>query len=134
MLLKKFVFLGLFFLFCNAAFADVTGTQSSMSLKNRDNEVSLNCYSYLTELVRSSNFPFMYVKKDKVNLLIDEDTNEVVNAKLLFETDGSGEIGWIEYRVLEHKLINTSANLDVPEELIFDESYAEKYDECKKKN
>ena len=84
--------------------------------------------------MRSSNFPFKYVKKDKVNLLVDEDTDEVVNAKLLFETDGSGEIGWIEYRVLEHKLINTSADLDVPEELIFDKSYAEKYDECKRKN
>lgn len=132
MSLKKIVYFWLCFLFCNVALADATSAQSLVSLKGGKDEVALSCYSYLTELVRSSNFPFKYVKKEKVNLLIDEDTDEVVNAKLLFETDGSGEIGWIEYRVLEHKLINTSVDLDVPEELIFDKSYAEKYDECKR--
>jgi hypothetical protein len=132
MFLKKMVCSGLFFLFCNAAFSDVAGAKSLASLNGMESEVTPNCYSYLTELVRSSNFPFKYVKKGKVNLLIDDDANGVVNAQLFFETDGSGEMGWIEYRVLDRKLMNTSADLDEPEELIFDKKYAEKYDECKK--
>ncbi len=88
------------------------------------------CYSYLTELVRSSNFPFKYVKKDKVNLIIDDDSGDVVNGQLVFDTDGSGEIGWVEYHVKEQKLINTSVELEQPEELIFNKKYAEKYEAC----
>ena len=88
------------------------------------------CYSYLTELVRSSNFPFKYVKKDKVNLIIDDDSGDVVNGQLVFDTDGSGEIGWVEYHVNDRKLINTSVELEQPEELIFNKKYAEKYEAC----
>ena len=88
------------------------------------------CYSYLTELVRSSNFPFKYVKKDKVNLIIDDDSGDVVNGQLVFDTDGSGEIGWVEYHVKEQNLINTSVELEQPEELIFNKKYAEKYEAC----
>jgi hypothetical protein len=101
-------------------------------LKNRKVEVESDCYRYLTALVRSSSFPFEYVAPNKINVLIDDDSNSVVSAQLIFETDGSGEAGWIEYRVLEHKLMNTSANLDEPKELIFDKSYADKYDKCKR--
>jgi hypothetical protein len=45
---------------------------------------------YLTELVRSSNFPFKYVSKEKTNLLIDNDTGDNVMAQLFFDTDGTG--------------------------------------------
>lgn len=128
MFYKKLFFCFFLLLLCEAAFA---GALTVVSLKNEKEQSISDCYGYLTELVRSSNFPFKYVKKNKVNLVIDDDANDIVNAQLIFETDGSGEIGWIEYRVLEHKLMNTSADLDEPKTLIFDESYAKKYDECK---
>lgn len=38
------------------------------------------CYSYLTDIVRSSSFPFTSVEKDKTNLLIDDDQGEIVSA------------------------------------------------------
>lgn len=103
-------------------------TASSGSFANETSKSE--CYSYLTELVRSSNFPFKYVKKDKVNLLIDDDSDDVIYGQLVFDTEGSGEIGWIEYRVNERKLLNTSAELDEPEELNFNKKYASEFDEC----
>jgi len=89
-----------------------------------------NCYGYLTEMVRSSNFPFRYVSKDKVNLLIDEDDGEVVRAKLLFDTDGTGTIGWIKYTPATRVLLNTSAELEEPVELSFDAKFADGYAKC----
>lgn len=88
------------------------------------------CYGYLTELVRSSNFPFTYVKKDKANLLIDDDQGETVSAQVVFDTDGSGTIGWVKYDIQSHELLNTSAELDEPHPLIFDKQYAEQYEHC----
>lgn len=57
------------------------------------------CYSYFTELVRSSNYPFndWGVKPRKVNLIIDEDDSEIIRAKLEVDTDGTGTIGWIVF-------------------------------------
>ncbi|WP_312999801.1 hypothetical protein [Pseudomonas sp.] len=89
-----------------------------------------SCYGYLTELVRSSDFPFRYVGKDKVNLLIDEDDGEVVRAQLFFDTDGSGTIGWIKYTTAIHELLNTSAELDEPVALSFDTKFADGYAKC----
>ncbi|KII37886.1 hypothetical protein RY26_03540 [Pseudomonas fluorescens] len=89
-----------------------------------------SCYGYLTELVRSSDFPFRYVGKDKVNLLIDEDDGEVVRAQLFFDTDGTGTIGWIKYTPATHELLNTSAELDEPVALSFDAKFADGYAKC----
>ncbi len=89
-----------------------------------------SCYGYLTEMVRSSNFPFRYVGKDKVNLLIDEDDGETVQAQLLFDTDGSGTIGWIKYTPATRVLLNTSAELEEPVELSFDVKFADGYAKC----
>jgi len=88
------------------------------------------CYGYLTELVRSSNFPFRYVGKDKVNLLIDEDDGEMVRAKLFYETDGTGTIGWIKYTPATRMLLNTSADLEEPVKLSFDAKFANGYAKC----
>jgi len=88
------------------------------------------CYGYLTELVRSSNFPFLYVTKDKVNLLIDDDDGETVRAQLFFDTDGTGTIGWIKYTPATQALLNTSAELDEPVALSFDRRFAEGYSRC----
>ena len=89
-----------------------------------------SCYGYLTEMVRSSNFPFRYVGKDKVNLLIDEDDGEMVRAQLLFDTDGTGTIGWIKYTPDTRVLLNTSAELEEPVELSFDVKFADGYAKC----
>jgi hypothetical protein len=89
-----------------------------------------SCYGYLTELVRSCDFPFQYVGKDKVNLLIDEDDGEVVRAQLFFDTDGTGTIGWIKYTPATRVLLNTSAELDEPVALSFDARFADGYAKC----
>ena len=89
-----------------------------------------SCYGYLTEMVRSSDFPFQYVGKDKVNLLIDDDDGETVRAQLFFDTDGTGTIGWIKYTPATRVLLNTSAELDEPVELSFDARFADGYAKC----
>ncbi|MGN4051582.1 hypothetical protein [Pseudomonas sp. SM4] len=89
-----------------------------------------SCYGYLTEMVRSSDFPFQYVGKAKVNLLIDEDDGEVVRAQLFFDTDGTGTIGWIKYTPATRVLLNTSAELDEPVALSFDARFADGYAKC----
>jgi hypothetical protein len=89
-----------------------------------------SCYGYLTEMVRSSDFPFQYVGKDKVNLLIDEDDGEVVRAQLFFDTDGTGTNGWIKYTPATRVLLNTSAELDEPVALSFDARFADGYAKC----
>ena len=89
-----------------------------------------SCYGYLTELVRSSDFPFRYVGKDKVNLLIDDDDGETVRAQLFFDTDGTGTIGWIKYIPATRVLLNTSAELDEPVALSFDARFADGYAKC----
>lgn len=89
-----------------------------------------SCYGYLTEMVRSSNFPFRYVGKDKVNLLIDDDDGETVRAKLLYDTNGTGTIGWIKYIPATRVLLNTSGELEEPVELSFDAKFANGYATC----
>ncbi|BBP73711.1 hypothetical protein PHLH6_57150 [Pseudomonas sp. Seg1] len=89
-----------------------------------------SCYGHLTELVRSSDFPFQYVGKDKVNLLIDEDDGEMVRAQLFFDTNGTGTIGWVKYTPATRVLLNTSAELDEPVALSFDARFADGYAKC----
>jgi hypothetical protein len=89
-----------------------------------------NCYGYLTELVRSSNFPFKYVSKEKTNLLIDNDTGASVMAQLFFDTDGTGTIGWVQYDVIQRQLFNVSGDVEEPQELTFDASFAAEYETC----
>jgi hypothetical protein len=89
-----------------------------------------SCYGYLTEMVRSSDFPIRDVGKDKVNLLIDEDDGETVRAKLLYDTDGTGTIGWVKYTLATRELLNISADLNEPVKLSFDEKFARGYAKC----
>jgi len=90
------------------------------------------CYQYITEMVRSSNFKFEYVKKEKVNILIDDDTGNEVTAQLFYDTNGTGSIGWITYKVDQHELYNTSADLDSPVKLKFNKKFSNMYDQCVK--
>lgn len=97
-----------------------------------DDKKADNCYDYLTELVRSSNFPFTEWKidKKKVNLLIDEETDAIISCQLIFDTQGTGTIGWIEYHKEDGKLYNTSANLESPAELKYDIKWKSLFDSC----
>lgn len=94
------------------------------------NQEEGSCYGYLTELVRSSNFPFKYVSKEKTNLLIDNDTGNSVMAQLFFDTDGTGTIGWVQYDVSQRQLFNISADVEEPQELTFKTSFAIDYEKC----
>jgi hypothetical protein len=94
------------------------------------NQEESSCYGYLTELVRSSNFPFRYVSKEKANLLIDNDTGDSVMAQLYFDTDGTGTIGWVQYDVSQRQLFNISADVEEPQELTFKTSFAIDYEKC----
>jgi hypothetical protein len=92
--------------------------------------VSGACYGHLAELVRSSNFPFKYVPKEKANLLTDNDTGDSIMAQLFFDTNGTGTIGWVQYDVTQRQLFNVSGDVDEPEELTFDASFATEYEAC----
>ncbi|WP_167144060.1 hypothetical protein [Pseudomonas sp. OTU750018] len=100
------------------------------SFTARSNLEECSCYRYLTELVRSSNFPFKYVTKEKTDLLIDNDTGDSVMAQLFFDTDGTGTIGWVQYNVTQRQLLNISGDVEEPEELTFDTSFATEYETC----
>ncbi|APC16883.1 hypothetical protein BLL42_14500 [Pseudomonas frederiksbergensis] len=88
------------------------------------------CYGYLTEMVRSSDFPFRYTTKDKINLLIDDDNGERVLAQLFYKTSGEGIVGWVKYYIQDETLFNASADLDEPVELKYDKKYAALYKNC----
>lgn len=111
----------------NAACATLPPEEPFSASQNQEEG---SCYAYLTELVRSSNFPFKYVSKEKTNLLIDNDTGESVMAKLFFDTNGTGTIGWVQYDVTRRQLFNISGDVDEPQELKFDTSFAIDYEEC----
>lgn len=111
----------------NTACATQPPEESSTASQNQEEG---SCYGYLTELVRSSNFPFKYVSKEKTNLLIDNDTGDPVMAQLFFDTDSTGTIGWVQYDVIRRQLFNVSGDVEEPQELKFDTSFAIDYEEC----
>lgn len=63
-------------------------------------------------------------------MLIDDDDGETVRAKLFYDTNGTGTIGWIKYTPATQALLNTSAELDEPVALSFDSKFAQGYARC----
>ncbi|SHF91616.1 hypothetical protein SAMN05443633_10840 [Chryseobacterium arachidis] len=94
-----------------------------------------NCYDYLTELVRSSDFPFSEwkIERNKVNLLIDNQEADSISCRLFYDTEGSGTIGWIKYNTKDGILMNTSANLENPVTLQYDSKWKALFDQCSSK-
>ncbi|MBB6499438.1 hypothetical protein [Pedobacter cryoconitis] len=90
-----------------------------------------DCYRYLTELVRSSNFPLKGFDRKKVNLLIDEDSTDSLRLKLFFDTEGTGTLGWVMYYPKERKLTNITVDPEAPVVLTFNQHFAEAYEKCK---
>ncbi len=111
----------------NTACATFLREEPSSASQNQEED---SCYRYLTELVRSSNFLFKYVSKEKTNVLIDNDTGDSVMAKLFFDTNGTGTIGWVQYDVVQRQLLNISGDMEEPQELTFDASFAVEYEAC----
>lgn len=99
--------------YCLAALlAALLGHSTLILAEQSDKSVSPSCYGHLTELLRSSSFPFRYVSKEKSNLMVDEDTGDSVTAKVVFDTDGTGTIGWVKYEIAQRRLLNISAELE----------------------
>lgn len=116
-------FLAAFFFIASPVFAGSVETVDARS----DGE---GCYGYLTEMVRSSDFPFRYTTKDKINLLIDDDNGERILAQLQYKTSGEGVVGWVKYYVKDQALFNASADLEEPVRLNYDRGFAELYAKC----
>ncbi|WP_227698249.1 MULTISPECIES: hypothetical protein [Pseudomonas] len=119
----------------NVVFAFVMSVCSGLVVASSKDSVDARsegegCYGFLTELVRSSDFPFRYTTKDKVNLLIDDDDGERVQAQLFYKTSGEGIIGWITYYVKDESLFNESADLEEPVKLAYDKKYSRLYGDC----
>nr|WP_298117314.1 hypothetical protein [uncultured Pseudomonas sp.] len=110
--------------------AVLLGHSTLIRAEQSDEPVSPSCYGHLTELLRSSNFPFRYVSKEKTNLLVDEDTGDSVTAQVVFDTEGTGIIGWVKYEVPQRRLLNISAELEEAEALRFDIVHAQQYEQC----
>ena len=111
-------------------------TKVSLATYNESTEQTENksedCNDYLTEMIKSSTFPFetYKVKKEDIHLLIDEEDETVILAKVFIKTDGTGTLGWIEFNKNEKTLYNTSANLDNPQFLNYDSDWLHRYEEC----
>lgn len=117
--------------YCQAfLFATLVGYSTLIWAKQSDKSVPPSCYGHLTELLRNSSFPFKYVSKEKANLLVDDDTGDNVTAKVVFDMDGTGTIGWVKYEVAQRRLLNISAELEEPEVLRFDIVHAQQYEQC----
>ncbi|MBU4634920.1 hypothetical protein I8747_19130 [Pseudomonas chlororaphis subsp. aurantiaca] len=101
-----------------------------MTCSAQGQESGEGCYGYLTELVRSSNFPFREVAKEKANLLIDEDDGETIRAKVFFDTDGTGTLGWVKYGVNDGSLLDLSVDPEEPVVLSYDQRFARAYSKC----
>ncbi|MFM5253459.1 hypothetical protein [Aeromonas hydrophila] len=88
------------------------------------------CYDYLADAVRSSNYDFIYVAAKDVNVVIDSDNGKEVSIQLSYDTDGSGSIGWASYIYSDASLWNTSAYLEDKIKLKYDDSIKSKLRKC----
>ncbi|MBL0674256.1 hypothetical protein SJY04_00450 [Aeromonas dhakensis] len=88
------------------------------------------CYDYLADAVRSSNYDFIYVAAKDVNVVIDSDNGKEVSMQLSYDTDGSGSIGWASYIYSDASLWNTSAYLEDKIKLKYDDSIKSKLRKC----
>jgi hypothetical protein len=91
---------------------------------------NLQCYDYLADAVRSSNYDFIYVAANDVNIIVDSDDGQEVSMQLTYDTDGSGSIGWALYIYSDASLWNTSVYLEDKIKLQYSESIKSKLKKC----
>ncbi|MDI2090922.1 hypothetical protein [Commensalibacter oyaizuii] len=98
-----------------------------------------SCYGYLTELVRSSNFPFRGIKKNEISLIIDDDKGDMISAQVGYDQkrikpdmNSFVLIGWIKYDIIHHVLWNNSADLNEhPVKLKFNRNHVIRFEKCR---
>ncbi|UII28970.1 hypothetical protein LVD15_11235 [Fulvivirga maritima] len=84
---------------------------------------NLDCYDLLLEVILHSSFNIPdEIKKERVSILIDTHDDKTILAKVFFETEGTGTLGWIRYDFESQKLFDVSAYLENPEELNLESS------------
>ncbi|MTB41580.1 MULTISPECIES: hypothetical protein [Providencia] len=90
------------------------------------------CYDYITELVRSSNFDLSQWKVNSadINLIIDEDNDDFIRAKLFIETIGTGTIGWVYFNKMNNTLHDITFDPDNTVNLTFNHQYLKAYKVC----
>lgn len=105
-------------------------------------DINPKCYYYLTELVRSSNFPFTNVPRENNNLLIDTDEDDVILAQIDYsksemdipnDTDDTAISGWVKYYANSRELYNVSGEIDPdnPVKLFFNKKFADLFEQCR---
>ncbi|HEK1719145.1 TPA: hypothetical protein SMT55_000292 [Proteus mirabilis] len=92
------------------------------------------CYAYFTELVRSSSFDFSQwkLKPKSVNLIIDEDNDDYIRAKLVIDTDGTGTIGWVYFDKKNNALYDVTLDPNSSTKLNFNNEYLKAQKKCLK--
>ncbi|MGE8414021.1 MAG: hypothetical protein ACN6QY_16825 [Pseudomonas sp.] len=104
---------------------------TSLSVPADESAPGQGCYGYLTEMVRSSDYPYRdFTTPDKLKLLIDQDDGEQLSLQLFYETSGSGIIGWVRYDVAQQALWNVTIDPEEPQALAFDRRFAHAYASC----
>ncbi len=104
---------------------------TALSVPADESAPGQGCYGYLTEMVRSSDYPYRdFTTPDKLKLLIDQDDGEQLSLQLFYETSGSGIIGWVRYDVAQQALWNVTIDPEEPQALTFDRRFARAYASC----
>ncbi|AZC25229.1 MULTISPECIES: hypothetical protein [Pseudomonas] len=104
---------------------------ATLSAQADESAPGQGCYGYLTEMVRSSDFPYRdFTTPDKLKLLIDRDDGQQLSLQLFYETSGSGIIGWVHYDVVQQALWNVTIDPEEPQALKFDHRFAKAYAAC----
>ncbi|MGL5954650.1 MAG: hypothetical protein ACRCZ3_16245 [Providencia rustigianii] len=87
------------------------------------------CYDYITELVRNSSFDLSQwkIKPEDINLIIDEDNDDFIRAKIFIETSGTGTIGWVYFNKMNNTLHDITFDPDNTVNLNFNHHYLKAY-------
>ncbi|MFK3793420.1 hypothetical protein ACI2KO_24505 [Pseudomonas piscis] len=104
---------------------------SVFSVQADESAPGQGCYGYLTEMVRSSDYPYRdFTTPDKLKLLVDRDAGQQLSLQLFHEASGSGIIGWVRYDVARQALWNVTIDPEEPQALTFDRRLAKAYASC----
>jgi len=112
--------ISLFFISCKKKQQVVVVSQKAKINIDVNSIKKLTCEDVFLELIKSSNFPFKKNSNNKnLSVIIDEFDKTKIIGKLIFKTDGTGTLGWVNLNFKERKLYNESAYLETPVPLSF---------------
>lgn len=123
--MKKIIHLALLLTISFIQYACIgnANTKTSTGIATETNAYTINdCFK---EMLLSSNFPLSNdIPKDKIQVDIDSQENNVYLCRVYFETEGTGTLGWIKYDSVHKKLYNVT--YEDPVELCFEMNWANK--------